>query len=58
VNIDYYVAFDGNFYSVPYNLLQEAFLNTPTSPAVVDSLRPIKPGMDSRPVKSILSSRA
>ena len=24
VNIDYHVAFDGNFYSVPYNLVQEA----------------------------------
>jgi hypothetical protein len=24
VNIDYHVAFDGNFYSVPYHLVQEA----------------------------------
>ena len=24
VNIDYHVAFDGNYYSVPYNLVQEA----------------------------------
>ena len=23
VNIDYHVAFDGNFYSVPYNLVQQ-----------------------------------
>jgi hypothetical protein len=37
VNIDYHVAFDANFYSVPYNLVHEV-VEIRSTPAIIEIL--------------------
>jgi hypothetical protein len=38
VNIDYHIAFDGNFYSVPYTLVQE-LVEVRATPTTVEIFR-------------------